>query len=152
MWTQKKVYTDSPRKYLEAQEKKQPKNPLSFYVLQEVCNNLWKNCAYWKVRQESFKVSGLFFPTQYFHYLHKLLPPCSKISCDGLHLLLHAALLLPLPPAYSGLISQHSLLHPQPSAHLIALRRMVPQKPDKVELLYTRAPGGRQSMTICTLC
>ena len=28
--------------------KKVAKNPLSFHALQEVCNNLWKNCAYCK--------------------------------------------------------------------------------------------------------
>lgn len=79
--------------------KKAAKNPLSFHVLQEVCNNLWKNCAYCKESvKESFNVS-VYFSTQYFHYLHKLLPPCSKISCDGLHLLQHVACCPPPSPS-----------------------------------------------------
>lgn len=60
MWTQQKVHIDSPRKYLEAQEKKQPKTLLSYYVLLEVCNNLWKNCLLKSLSRE-FQSKWAFF-------------------------------------------------------------------------------------------
>lgn len=48
---------------------------------------------------------GFFPPTWHFHYLRKLQLSCSKISCDGLHLLQHVVCCLPPSPAYSKSMS-----------------------------------------------
>lgn len=78
---------------------KAAKNPLSFHVLQEVSNNSWENCAYCKEFAKSTSMWVFIFSTWYFHYMHQLLPPCSKISCDGLHLLQHVACCPPPSPS-----------------------------------------------------
>lgn len=116
MWAQQKVYIDSPRKSLEAQEKKK-KNSQKTSVISCTQEDSFRKYAiiygktvYCKESAESFNLS-IYFSTQYFHYLHKLLPPCSKISCDGLHLLQHVACCP--PPSHSPcLLEKHKPLFP----------------------------------------
>lgn len=124
MWTQQKVYIDSLRKSVEAQEKKQSKIFCHFMysgrLFQEVCNNLWKNCAYCK---GSVKRASMWVFISFYHLAAK--SPVMGYICYSM---LHTALLLSLPTAYSGITSQYSLFYPQPSAYLTALNRMGPMQ------------------------
>lgn len=133
MWTQQKVYIHSPRKSLEAQV---AKNPLSFHILQEVCNNLWKNCAYCKESVKRASICVFNFPLSIsiicisFCHLTAKSPVMDYICCSTFHAVL--LLLLPLPPC---LLNDHKPIFPILSPAFClpdsSEQKWSPWKPDK---------------------
>lgn len=85
--------------------------------------------------------------TWHFHYLHKLLLSCNKISCDGLHLLHYASRCLLPSPAYSKSTSWYSLFHPQPSAYMTALTELPLCKPSSCSTCTQVHQGWWYSIT-----
>lgn len=127
-----KVYIDSPRKSLEAQQKKSSQKSSIILCTQEDSFRkyaiIYGKTAYCKesVKRASTWVFifplGVFIICISFCHLAAKSPAMGYICCS----LLHAALLLPLPPACSTTTSQYSLLCPQPSASLTAPNRTLP--------------------------
>jgi len=99
-------------------------------LFQEVCNNLWKNCVYCRESVMRVSMSALIFPLHISVICISFCHLAAKSPGRGYicHSTLHAAFLLPLPPAHSRIPSQYSLLSPQPSAYLTALNRTVPMQ------------------------
>lgn len=133
MWTQQKVYIDSPRKSLEAQEKKKSSQKFSvisrtqeasfrkfaiIYGKTAYCKEPVKGASTWVF---IFPLSISIICISFCHLAAK--SPVMGYICRSM---LRAALLLPLPPACSGITRQYSLFYPQPSAYLTAPNRTVP--------------------------
>lgn len=141
MWTQQKVHIDSPRKYLEPQEKKQPKTPLSFYVLLEVCNHLWKKLCLLKSLSRELQSKWAFLQLSAsiicisFCHLAAISPVMGYICCC----MLCAAFLLPLPLAYSE--SQANIHYSIPSL-LLTWQFLAEWSHENQK----RTPSNRQSM------